>query len=712
MSAVNVKRAAALILAAVFLFALSVPVFAEGPAPDDEGTFFAVGYSVSKSRLTRGTTADVTVTVKNVSLSADSFRAEDYDFSKLLDSFSGGSVSVSKESSGSAPLELRVKLSKLRYSGSGQSLRFQITKKGGGLPQVIELTIPEAAIYEEKPRTEREPMPEAEPIVLISISEPKEPLQPGQEAELTVSFRNLSSLELRSPVVTFSPSDSLTVAGGSYSFLLDNVKGKQTASMKVKVRAASSVSSPNQSLQADLKYTYFNNVAETQASASEKLPVPAAAREGAAPPVVLVSRSELKKPLSPGETAAVTVTFRNMGGVKLVSPLASFSSSDALLIESDGGSVLLADLEPGKSASVMLKVRALSEISSANQSLQTELRYSYDAGGTMTQGESADRLTIPASPSAPGTPGSEPMEAPAPHVVVNEFSYGGESVGAGSNFDLKFRFENTGKMAIENVLLTVDGGESFTVSGGTSSFFFPSLAAGAGQEQTVPLQALPGAKSGAQSVSLSFKFEYVDAGKRTSAGEDVRLAMPVVQPDRFEISAPQSPGSLSVGEESVLTLPYVNKGKGEIANVEASVEGEGIETPSKSQYVGNIAAGAGGNISFAFTPQEAGALSVVVKITYEDANEKLQTKEFPLELFAEDPTIDAMLDELVPEEEPEQAGFPWGPVLAGTGGAAVLAAGIAVPLRRRRKGGEQPAEDWTGWDEPAAEPGERTDTEA
>lgn len=712
MRAVNVKRAAALFLAAVFLFALSLPVFAEGSLSDDEGSFFAVGYSVSKSRLTRGATADITVTVKNVSLSADSFRAEDYDFSKLLDSFSGGSVSVSKESSGSGPLELRVKLSKLKYSGSGQSLRFQITKKGGGTAQTIELTVPEAEIYEEKPKIEREPSPAAEPIVLISCPELKEPLAAGQEMELTLNFRNLSDLELKSPVVTLTPSESLTIAGGSYTFLLENVRGKQTASMKVKVRAASSITSPNQFLQADLKYSYFNNVSETQATASEKLPVPAAARESAAPPVVLVSRSELKKPLSPGEIASVTVTFRNMGGVKLVSPLASFSPSEALLIESDGGSVLLADLEPGKSASVTLKVRALSEISSPNQSIQTELKYSYDAGGTMTQGDSSDRLTIPAAPSAPGTPGGEPMEAPAPHVVVNEFSYGGESVDAGSSFDLKFRFENTGKMAIENILLTVDGGENFTVSGGTSSFYFASLAAGAGQEQTIPLQALPGAKSGAQSVALSFKFEYTDGGKRASSGEDVRLAMPVVQPDRFEISDPQIPDSLSVGEEAVLTLPYVNKGKGEIANVEASVEGEGIETPAKTQYVGNISAGAGGSIGFVFTPQEAGALPLVIKITYEDANEKLQTKEFPVEVFAEDPSIDAMLDDGFVAEEPEEPGFPWGAVLGGTAGAAVLAAGIAVTLVRRRKKKQQPAEDWTGWDEPEGESGEPTDTEA
>ena len=133
---------------------------------------------------------------------------------------------------------------------------------------------------------------------------------------------------------------------------------------------------------------------------------------------MLASRSELKKPIAAGETAELTVTFRNMGSTKLLSPLASFTPSESLLIESSTGSTLLPDLEPGKSASVTLKLRALPEISSANQSIQTELKYSYDASGTMTQGDSSDRLTIPAA-AASSSPGGESTEAPVPHVVVS-----------------------------------------------------------------------------------------------------------------------------------------------------------------------------------------------------------------------------------------------------------------------------------------------------
>ncbi len=702
MRSIHIKQAAALLLAAALLFSLCLPVFADSDL-SGEGSFFAVGYTVSKGRLTRGAAADISVTVKNVSLTADTFRASNYDFSKLIDSFTGGTVTVEKKSSGSDPLVLQIRFSKLKYTGTGQSLRFQITHRDSGAPQLIELTIAEASEGEEKQKPDRDPSPAAEPMVLISCAEQKEPLAPGQEAELTVLFRNLSDLELRSPVATLTPSDSLSIPGGSYSFAMETIKGKQTGSLKVRVRAAQSVSSPGQSLQAELKFTYFNNVSDAQASVSERVPVAASVSGSAAPPVVLASRSELKAPLSAGQLAEIAVTFRNMGSVKLLSPLASFSASESLLLESSAGSVLLPDLEPGKSASVTLRVRALPEISSASQSIQTELKYSYDAAGTMTQGEASDRIPIPAAPTRESGSGSETAEAPVPHVVVSDFSYGGESVDAGSSFDLRFRFENTGKLPIENVLLTVDGGESFTISGGTSSFFFASLAAGAGQEQTLPLQALPNAKSGAQSVSLSFKFEYVDGAKRASAGEDIRLSMPIVQPDRFEIRAPQQPESLSVGEEAVLTLPYVNKGKGEIANVEATVEGEGVETPSKTQYVGNIGAGASGSIGFVFTPQLAGSLPLVVKITYEDANENLQTKEFPVELFAEDPSIDAMLDEEFSQEEPEEAGFPWAPVLGGTGAAAALGGAVLLAVRRRKARREKPQDDWGGWEEPADE---------
>ena len=74
MRSIHIKQAAALLLAAALLFSLCLPVFADSDL-SGEGSFFAVGYTVSKGRLTRGAAADISVTVKNVSLTADTFRA-------------------------------------------------------------------------------------------------------------------------------------------------------------------------------------------------------------------------------------------------------------------------------------------------------------------------------------------------------------------------------------------------------------------------------------------------------------------------------------------------------------------------------------------------------------------------------------------------------------------------------------------------------------
>ena len=55
----------------------------------------------------------------------------------------------------------------------------------------------------------------------------------------------------------------------------------------------------------------------------------------------------------------------------------------------------------------------------------------------------------------------------------------------------------------------------------------------------------------------------------------------------------------------MLTLNYVNRGKVEVSNVEATVEGDGVDAAARTQFVGNIAAGSSGNIGFALTPNRA-----------------------------------------------------------------------------------------------------------
>ena len=138
---------------------------------------------------------------------------------KLDDSFTGGSVRVEPPSSSGQSLAYRVVLTGVQYKGVGQNLRVQIGTAGQPESyQTMEVTVTEAVVYEAPQFTPEPPSsPEAAPapMVLISRSDIAKPLEAGQEVELTVSFRNLSPIQLKSPVATFTPSDGLSLSGGN-----------------------------------------------------------------------------------------------------------------------------------------------------------------------------------------------------------------------------------------------------------------------------------------------------------------------------------------------------------------------------------------------------------------------------------------------------------------------------------------------------------------
>ena len=133
-------------------------------------------------------------------------------------------------------------------------------------------------------------------------------------------------------------------------------------------------------------------------------------------------------------------------------------------------------------------------------------------------------------------------------------------MAAGSAFDLSFDFVNTSsKLAAENVVVTVEGGEGFTINGSTNTFYFEKVKAGGKKTVTVPMKVMQTVTNGAQPVSVSFKYEYVDNKKRNASSADLKITVPVYQKDRFEISRPVVPVMVYAGEEnSITTVSYTH----------------------------------------------------------------------------------------------------------------------------------------------------------
>ena len=230
-----------------------------------------------------------------------------------------------------------------------------------------------------------------------------------------------------------------------------------------------------------------------------------------------------------------------------------------------------------------------------------------------------------------------------------------------------------------------------------------ALWAGYAMTQSVPMQALASAKSGAQPVTVNFRYEYVDASARSSSQSDVKISVPISQPDRFEISDPVVPDQVIAGQENTVTMEYVNKGKGDIANVEATMEGEGFDATMKTQYVGNVASGATGTIGYAFTPHASGELKTTLKVTYEDSDGQTKTKEFPLTIPVTDmqPMDDSGMADPNMEQNANQ-GLPVLVYVVIVVIAVVIIVVIVLLVRRRRKQKAKKNdidEDWDDWSE-------------
>ena len=541
--------------------------------------------------------------------------------------------------------------------------------------------------------------PVSEPVVIVTRSA-LEPVSGGQEFTLTISYRNAGATALVNPVAKVSLSEGLMLLDDSSTFILKDIPAGATGTVTLRLRAADQLTSATQSVSTDLRYSYNSGSSLTQASVSESLPVPAKVSGSVSEPVVLITRNAMD-PVSAKDEFDLTITFRNAGTTALISPVARISTPNDLVLQNDTATFILEDIPAGEARSIVLKLKASDQISSSMLTVSADLRYSYDAGGTISSATASEQLSLTANPTAGNS------SSPVPNLIISDFSFGGSSVAAGEPYDLTFTVRNTGTLAVENIVAVVNGGECFTINGATNTFYYTAIPAGGSQTQTIPLQTLATARTGAQTVSLSFRYEYVDNGNRSSSSADITLSIPVYQPDRLEFGTPSLFDTAYAGMETTITMTYVNKGKGDISNVEASISGD-VDVLQASQYLGNFESGKSGNISFVVTPWNAGDIDLTITITYEDANAETVTKEFPLTLSVmEMPGPIDPIDPVDPVDPvPENNGLKWWVYVII--GAVVAAVAVIIPVsvkKKKAKTAASAASQWDDWDDDDSAPG-------
>ena len=429
---------------------------------------------------------------------------------------------------------------------------------------------------------------------------------------------------------------------------------------------------------------------------TEPKPEPEPTPETIPVPRAVFNSDGMVSAIAAGETKVITVYIQNAGTTAMRDPILTLKSSGSLLIMGSQD-YMLDDIRAGRDTAVNVTVKALDKVESQMQTIDASLSFYYDDGTQLTNGSASGSVNVLSAVSNDGQ--NEDIASPTPIVILSKYNYGGSSVAAGSGTNLSFSFTNTSKkLAIENVMVTVTGGSDLMLNGSTNTFYFDSVAAGGSKSVTVPMKAAQLISASAQNVQIAVTYEYVDQNARKSGSATLSLSVPLYQPDRFDLSEPKTSYTGYVGEETSLTIDYVNKGKSAISNVDATISGD-IDSPTPYQRVGTIDGGKNGTIAFAVTPQLEGENQVKIVITYEDSNGNTKERVFEatVEAMAYEPADPGMDDPGMIDPEPAST-FPWKYVIIAVVAALIV---LLIVLRIRKKKAKQKAEQalWDKWDE-------------
>lgn len=263
-------------------------------------------------------------------------------------------------------------------------------------------------------------------------------------------------------------------------------------------------------------------------------------------------------------------------------------------------------------------------------------------------------------------------------IVVRSAGYGGGSVVAGQQFTLTADvFVTAGTTGAENVAVSLTLPEQVTVVSGSSQIFVGNMAAGESTSVNFLLNASATAAAGSANITINVNGNAASDGAALTT--TMPITVPIVQPERFEVSRTDFPEVINMGEETYGSVSFVNKGKGTIYNVSAELRGEGFTTTEGNQFVGNVASGTESSADFTISPTQAGSINAQLVITYENeqAEEKTITKDITFtveEMSFDDPGMMPGMGDM--PTEPTQTGMPlwaWAVIV-------VLAAGVVATV--------------------------------
>lgn len=271
-----------------------------------------------------------------------------------------------------------------------------------------------------------------------------------------------------------------------------------------------------------------------------------------------------------------------------------------------------------------------------------------------------------------------------PRVIVNNYFFYSEYVGAGQTFPLSISFFNTSEdTTVKNIKISLNSDEQvFSPVGSSNSFYIKEIKPREASENTINLKAKIDAENRNYTISADIEFQDEKGEKFT---EKEIISIPVNQQLNLTISNIEMPPQVFAGSPTSLSVDFYNTGRTLIRNLIIRTEGN-FEIQDGTLFIGNLEAGKDNYYDVTIIPHEEGKVEGKVIFEYEDGvGEKyINEQAFVLEVMAheEPPMMEPGMG-----IDPEADQSKWKKWRIPIGVAALLLIGgvTFVVIRRRRK---------------------------
>lgn len=395
-----------------------------------------------------------------------------------------------------------------------------------------------------------------------------------------------------------------------------------------------------------------------------------------------------------GERFRLSLTVQNSGNVpnNHIAAVLDGLSPDEITVDGRTDTQTVDTIDAGKTTVISFPMLCNAKMVSKNYMLKVQL----------SSDESPDAVSSNVFVPVTGTKtavesGSDKPNVSKPVIIIEHYDYGGKPVLGGKEFNLSMRFRNTNTdAAIENLKITVSSAAgtddktaavgAFTPAKSSNTFYIAKVAPGGAFDEQIALIPKSDAAPNSYGVDIAFSYESVLEGNREAIDSTETIAIPLTQPDRFEVTEADLPQQVFLGQPGQLSISYVNKGKSKIFNLSVKLSGN-FTSGEMTSYIGNVDTGVGDSFQTTLDPSAEGTLKGTAVFTYEDAGgtPKSVTKEFSCEVLPaqEDGEAGAPSAPAPQENTPRIPWFVW--PAAGVVLAAVIVLRIVMKRRRARK---------------------------